>query len=246
MSFKIAQGSMYEGWKGQDWWRWWVWIEGSEQDLNEVAYVEYTLHPTFPNPIKRVDDRSSKFRLDTSGWGEFLLRARLHMKGAAKDIQLSHSIELREPEKDAIPTSDKRKKRLPEDRPNQVILSFSVADADIADEVRQAFLAEGVTVKRPDEDEFVSSVPWEVIFENLLAEADALVAIFGSTRSSWVEREVEAARSKSVPVIPIVIGKDTYVTPALKDIQVMRFEDANEISRGVKRLVAKLRTGKIG
>ena len=50
---------------------WKMYLVGSDAALNRIRYVEYTLHPSFPNPIRKVTDRNSKFSLSGNGWGEF-------------------------------------------------------------------------------------------------------------------------------------------------------------------------------
>jgi transcription initiation factor IIF auxiliary subunit len=45
-----------------------VWIEGSDDALDLVDLVEWTLHPSFPSPVRKIRDRASKFRLETGGW----------------------------------------------------------------------------------------------------------------------------------------------------------------------------------
>lgn len=55
--------------KGKDWWEWSVWLEGDKKQLDAIDHVVYTLHPTFPNPVVRVSNRKTGFRLDSSGWG---------------------------------------------------------------------------------------------------------------------------------------------------------------------------------
>lgn len=39
---------------GNDRWDWTVFIQAPQEVLNTISYVEYTLHPTFPDPIRRV------------------------------------------------------------------------------------------------------------------------------------------------------------------------------------------------
>jgi transcription initiation factor IIF auxiliary subunit len=75
--FKIEQ---WEEKTSQDWWRWAVWIEGLDEDLDLIDFVEWTLHPTFPNPVRKVFDRDSKFRLATGGWAGFYITAKLQLK----------------------------------------------------------------------------------------------------------------------------------------------------------------------
>ena len=86
-----------EEYKGDDWWSWAVWIQGSTQALNRIAYVEWTLHPTFPNPIRRTDDRATNFRLETGGWGVFPIVARVEMKDGTHR-ELRHVLQLHYPD----------------------------------------------------------------------------------------------------------------------------------------------------
>ena len=90
MSLRIDQGFEYQG---EDWWNWWVWIEGADAELNQIDQVVYTLHPTFPTPVRTVKDRASKFRLETRGWGVFPIHAKLHFKDGTKK-PLQHQLQL--------------------------------------------------------------------------------------------------------------------------------------------------------
>jgi transcription initiation factor IIF auxiliary subunit len=93
-NYKIAQNFKYEG---VDWWSWWVWIEGNKNDLDKIAHVVYTLHPTFPKPVRTISDRESKFRLETVGWGTFTIYARLVLKNK-EEIALEHELNLEYPD----------------------------------------------------------------------------------------------------------------------------------------------------
>ena len=90
----IEQSERYEG---DDWWRWAVWVEGSDAALDQIDFVEWTLHPTFPNPIRKVRDRASKFRLETGGWGVFQIFARLQMT-SGEQRELKHFLRLHYPD----------------------------------------------------------------------------------------------------------------------------------------------------
>ena len=54
-----------------DWYEWCVFVDEKPEVLQRIKSVEYTLHPSFPNPIRRVLDESSRFALFSSGWGGF-------------------------------------------------------------------------------------------------------------------------------------------------------------------------------
>ncbi|HMK24992.1 MAG TPA: pYEATS domain-containing protein [Chitinophagaceae bacterium] len=92
--YKIAQDYKYEG---EDWWNWQVWIEGNKDDMDEIAHVVYTLHPTFINPVRKIDDRESKFRLEEEGWGGFTIYAKIVLKNE-KSISLEHELTMKYPD----------------------------------------------------------------------------------------------------------------------------------------------------
>lgn len=92
--FTIGQWEMYEG---EDWWRWAVWVEGPDEALDLIDFVEWVLHPTFPNPIRRISDRASKFRLETAGWGVFQICARVQMKDGGQ-TKVGHCLKLHYPD----------------------------------------------------------------------------------------------------------------------------------------------------
>jgi transcription initiation factor IIF auxiliary subunit len=87
----LRQSAEYEG---EDTWTWAVWIEGPPHDLDRIAYVEYTLHPTFPKPVRRITDRSTQFRLETGGWGTFTIYATMVLKDGSTLPRLEHELEL--------------------------------------------------------------------------------------------------------------------------------------------------------
>jgi transcription initiation factor IIF auxiliary subunit len=94
MAIRIEQGFKY---RGEDYWDWWVWIEGSEEELDQIDRVIYILHPTFPNPVRELWDRSTKFLMKTSGWGVFLIRATVkHQNG--QETHLKHYLKLEYPD----------------------------------------------------------------------------------------------------------------------------------------------------
>jgi transcription initiation factor IIF auxiliary subunit len=99
MALELKQDFEYEG---QDWWEWSVWVDGSEQELDQIDYVEYTLHPTFPKPVQKIDDRSSQFRLHASGWGMFTIYAKIVHKDGKHTLR-EHLLELSYPDGHTAP-----------------------------------------------------------------------------------------------------------------------------------------------
>ncbi len=92
--FKIAQNFQFVG---DDWWKWAIWIEGQDKDLDEIDYVVYTLHPTFPHPVRRIKNRESKFKLEAEGWGIFKIFGKIFLKDN-KEISLEHTLLLKYPD----------------------------------------------------------------------------------------------------------------------------------------------------
>jgi transcription initiation factor IIF auxiliary subunit len=90
MALRLKQDSKYVS---DDWWQWSVELEGPPSELDSVRDVVYTLHPTFPNPVRRIRDRKTNFRLEDAGWGEFEIRAEVVLQDGATQI-LKHDLEL--------------------------------------------------------------------------------------------------------------------------------------------------------
>lgn len=94
MNIFVAQTQKYAG---SQWWKWSLWIEGSAEDLDQIASVTYTLHPTFSNPIRMVTDRESKFQLRCEGWGVFTIPIEVRLKDG-RTIELEHELQFAVPE----------------------------------------------------------------------------------------------------------------------------------------------------
>lgn len=94
MDLTIRQSADYQG---NDWWDWSVWIDGPADLLDRIQYVEYTLHPSFPQPVRRIRNRATQFRLDTAGWGTFTIYARVVFNDG-EDVRLEHELNLYYPD----------------------------------------------------------------------------------------------------------------------------------------------------
>lgn len=78
MNIKFSNYSLWIGKKhDHNWFEWCVFVDEDFETLKNIKYVEYILHPTFPDPIRRTIDRSQKFALYSSGWGEFIIRIKV-------------------------------------------------------------------------------------------------------------------------------------------------------------------------
>jgi transcription initiation factor IIF auxiliary subunit len=100
MSLSIEQAFTY---KGHDWWRWRVWLHGQDAELDGVEKVVYTLHDSFPEPVRSIEDRASGFALEASGWGTFRIYARVVRKDGTEEKLYHDLVLLRDDESPAPP-----------------------------------------------------------------------------------------------------------------------------------------------
>ena len=74
------------------WWEWGIYIKGAPAELKRIHCVEYTLHPTFPNPVRLVCSPTKGFLLTARGWGTFTVPVKVMLKdGTVRE--LSHTLE---------------------------------------------------------------------------------------------------------------------------------------------------------
>jgi transcription initiation factor IIF auxiliary subunit len=65
--------------EGYDLFAWCVFLDGNLATIQSVREIEYTLHPSFPDPIRTIQDPDHCFALLSQGWGEFPMRIRLKL-----------------------------------------------------------------------------------------------------------------------------------------------------------------------
>lgn len=57
-----------------------IYLEAGDNVLDKIRHVEYELHPTFRQRIRRSEDRRGNFEITIWTWGYFSIQARLFMK----------------------------------------------------------------------------------------------------------------------------------------------------------------------
>lgn len=80
-----------------NWWSWTVYVASSEEDLNKIKCVEYTLHESFSNPIQLICEKTSSekaFPFSARGWGTFEIKIKVIYKDG-KVQNLKHMLEFR-------------------------------------------------------------------------------------------------------------------------------------------------------
>ncbi len=68
---------------------WCVFVDAEPDVLDGIREVEYVLHESIRNPVRRVRDRDSCFAVESQGWGEFRLEITVRYKSGGVD-QHSH------------------------------------------------------------------------------------------------------------------------------------------------------------
>ncbi len=74
-------------------WAWTVYIEAGSETLSNIQCVEYTLDPSFSDPIQRVCNPANGFALQSEGWGEFNIKVRVMFRDGTEGY-LTHRLDL--------------------------------------------------------------------------------------------------------------------------------------------------------
>jgi transcription initiation factor IIF auxiliary subunit len=100
MTIQMKNTSTYIGKEGRtDYWEWTIALYADkEEDLDDVLYVIYKLHPTFPSPVAKVTDRAGGFPLTRKGWGTFEVVAEIKFKSKRTTLFLRHELEFEDAE----------------------------------------------------------------------------------------------------------------------------------------------------
>jgi hypothetical protein len=199
MSYQIAQDFEYAG---NDYWRWWAWIDAEQTELDEVKEVVWILHPSFKQSRVIATDRANNFRLQTAGWGTFLLRAEVVLRDGEKRL-LRRNLRLEYPESTpARPRSGPTEAAAPE-RPLIVFLSYSTEDSRAAAKVREGLTKAGLDVL--DQTRIDAGEVWSDALKRMISQADAVVGLVGEDEiSPWVSAEIKAAVASEKPAFALL------------------------------------------
>ncbi len=95
--FKFNNYSRRIGGSGEhDTYEWKLFMDESDEKLDRVNCVEYRLHETFPNPIRFVKDRTSRFALSLAGWGNFIVYITIYLNDGTEILD-KYDLDLRKP-----------------------------------------------------------------------------------------------------------------------------------------------------
>lgn len=239
MSLRIKQEAIYTA---SDWWKWSLWLDGSAKELDQVDYVVYTLHPTFPSPVRRITDRENNFRLDSAGWGEF----EVFLDIFYKDGQIrkrKHWLRLRYPEpKRVIAKRGVPKSEVLPQMP-KIFLSYGVADSQTARILRSALHNRGFEVIAA-EDMAAKGVPFEQQVDDLIRRADAAIFIISGRPSLWVTKEIEMALDRKIRlVVPVIVGDVSTIPARLDGFEAVRIENPDQSESVVEAISQRVLAG---
>ena len=211
----------------EGWWDWAVWLDGSPNELNQVDYVEYVLHPTFPNPVKKVNDRGTNFRLQARGWGEFNIKVRLHLDDD-EVIMLEHWLELDEiaPTRGVESYSMRsRYRKMSSDHP-LLFVSSAMADMKFTYALKSALEEEGLEVlmgQDLDDDQ-----PLEIFLETQRRSIQAGLFVVSDIRNPSLIREYWVIQKSKISSMVVQIGDPRDLPDEMEDLPRFQVKDVSE------------------
>lgn len=211
------------------WWHWSAWLEGPDRDLDMVNAVTYLLHPTFRPQRQTVVDRSTKFALKSSAWGEFLLAADVQLN-SGDSVRLERWLELGPSSSD-----DSTSKKSPSPREPRIYISGSLADSNLVQQLATALEQRGVLVST--HDSFEEGTALQAELKRALQASDAVIPIFSEPVSRWVVAEANEAVALGRDLMPLVVGSANSPTFA-KDFARFQIKGIDEVPAALADSIA--------
>lgn len=217
MTLKVKQDSTYQG---GEWWKWSVWLEGSPKELAAIDRVVYTLHPTFPDPVRTVKNRRAGFKLESSGWGEF----EIYLQIAQRD----GSVRTRRHWLTLGATADSRRGKESESGRGPVAyVASAAADGPIARKLREALSDRGFDVASVED--LPAGIPWDKGLAQLLKSADLVIFLLSGRPSLWTQAEIEHALEQGVRhVVPVVIDR-AEIPQRLEGFEALHLDSPDQV-----------------
>lgn len=179
----------------KDYYEWAIWIVSAESDISEIEYVEYLLHSTFKNRLRKITDPSEGFRLESAGWGEFRVEISI-VKKSGETIQLAHWLSLGNDNDDVIARGAP-----PEIEQKKVYISYSKIDERTAQLLESMLIDLGMEVASGSD--IKPGVPINEYIEESIKEADAVITINADQQNYWQKTEIEIAEGLAKTIIPM-------------------------------------------
>jgi len=228
VTLKVRQSSDYQG---REWWKWSVWLDGSPKELAAIDHVVYTLHPTFPDPVRTVKNRRSGFKLESSGWGEFEIYLQIaHRDGKVRKrrhwITLTHPVKRTQGKEDQLESA----------KSPVAYVSSTAADGPIARKLREALSGRGFQVLSMEDAP--AGIPSEKAVDDMLSSADVAVFLLSGRPSLWTQTEIEHARRQKVRhLVPVMVG-DAEIPHSLESIEALHIDSPEQVELLAKAILA--------
>lgn len=228
MSLSIHQSHRY---MGSDHWQWQAWLEGPAEEMAAVRQVDWLLHPSFTPSVVTSSDTGNGFRLESGGWGTFMLQARLNLHDGSQHL-LKSMLELYYPEADDSEAAPEKPAAQAKPRravlrsqaqetvrdaaggkaksaapaapgvPRRVFLSYGAEDRRPAGSLRRTLEAMGVQVL--DNTQLMAGEDWATSLRAAQAGADVTVAfVSANIPSQFVAQEVHASMQAGKPTLVV-------------------------------------------
>lgn len=215
--FRIEQWSQYVG---NDRWKWSCWIDAEPEPMSRISSVTWILHPTFSPSRITLKTRENQFRLDSSGWGTFTLRAKLDLTGGSS-LELRRALKLDHPESDVAKTLPPASPPHTSENPGRgpkVFLSYSSEYEKQANELNKIICDQGGAVLLAKQAS--AGQPLEAAVQKMIRESDAFVTIQSEDYNShWVMLETKIAHAEGKPILSIPTGHDGTDTAVQHEVQ---------------------------
>jgi len=174
MKYQIKQSKKQDP-NIENYWKWSVWLEATDEDLAKVKEVEYILHPTFPNRIRFSRSLKNNFKLQSKGWGEFTIYIKIYTIERDEPYFLNH---------DLILFSDS----YPQNK--SVFVSSGLKEKKKVEELKKELEEQNITVNTIDDLETGSSFTDSI--HDAIENSDAIL-ILGDHLSKFMEHELNVA-----------------------------------------------------
>lgn len=232
MSYRIAQDFEYSG---NDYWKWWAWIEADDAELDKVEEVVWILHPSFTPSRVVARQRSNKFQLKTAGWGIFLLRAEVVLRAGGEKRLLKHNLRLEYPEDSETSNSRRSTASPPASRPVTVYLSYSTEDSRVAAKIRGGLQSTGFEVL--DQTRLDPGEPWSEALRRMITQCDTVVGLIGEDGiSPLVSADVNAAVVSSKPAL-VLLGTGASNVKLPSDVRTLTIDASRPDVRAIAQLL---------
>jgi hypothetical protein len=189
------------------------------------------LHPTFPKPVRVVRDRASRFKLESSGWGEFSLTAQLVLaNGKTESLERWLRLEGREEQ------PDDRSRRRP-----RVFLSGSAVGIGRAfiNKLGAELHSQGVDLVTADDVSIVSESAVAESPGSAVSASDVIAVVVSRGYANTAQSDVAAAKANQKVLVPILLGPSVTTPAALSDLTPIHVNNENQAAQVADLLASR-------